>query len=191
MADPLFLSLWLTGYSPIALSIYFRKILEVFPFSKLKPGSLLRVYAVSFQDVPVVEGFIDVEMDAAEAAAIVQEFVHDDCCIQLETKWDLYQWDGSWELKPSRVCIEVYGPRFEHDIINPLGEFEPVCIDLGPEGTYLPQPASDQVRPVQSNIRSILHFADDLQSALAVEHRLLWSETEDNFAERLSLLIEE
>ena len=191
MADPLFLSVWLTGYSPLALTVYFQRVLEAFPYSKLKLGSVLRVYAVSFQEVPVFEGFIDTEMDAAEAAAIVQEFVHDDCCIQLETKWDLYQWEAGWELKPMRACIEVYGPHFERDVLNPLGEAEPICIDLGPEATFLPEPQSDQLLPVQSNIRSILHFADDLQGALAVEQRLLWSETEDNFAERLSLLADE
>jgi hypothetical protein len=186
MADPLYLSVWLNGYSPLALTIYFQKLLEVFPFSKLQVGSVLRVYAVSFQEVPVFEGFIDMEMDPAEAASVVQEFIHDDCCIQLETKWDLYQWDGSWELKPARVCIEVYGPRFERDALNPLGEPEPICIDLGPEAFFLPVPGSDQLRHVQANIRSILHFADDLPSVLAVERRLLWSETEDNFAERLA-----
>ena len=186
MADPLFLSVWLNGYSPLALTIYFQKILEVFPFSTLKVGSVLRVYAVSFQEVPVFEGFIDSGMDASEAASVVQEFIHDDCCIQLETKWDLYQWDGAWELKPSRVCIEVYGPRFERDVFNPLGEAEPICIDLGPEATFLPLPDTGQFRHVQSNIRSILHFADDLPGVLAVERRLLWSETEENFAERLA-----
>jgi hypothetical protein len=191
MPDPLYLSVWLTGYSPLALTIYFQRILEVFPYSQLKVGSVLRVYAVSFQEVPVFEGFIDTAMNAAEAADIVQEFVHDDCCIQLETKWDLYQWDGSWELKPSRVRIEVYGPRFERDALNPLGEPEAVCIDLGPEDTFLPVPQSDQLRHVQSNIRSILHLADDLRGVLAVNHGVLWSETEDNFAERLRLLLDE
>jgi hypothetical protein len=44
---------------------------------------------------------------------------------------------------------------------------------------------------VQSNIRSILHLADDLEEALTVERRLLWSESEDNFAERLMLLLDE
>jgi hypothetical protein len=190
MADPLFLSIWLTGYSPLALTLYFQRILEVFPYSKLQLGSVLQVYAVSFQEVPVFEGFIDTGMDAAEAASIVQEFVHDDCCIQLETKWDLYQWDGSWELKPTRACIEVYGPRFEHDILNPLGDAEPVWIDLGPEATFLPRPETGQFRHIQSNIRSILHFADDLQGVLAVERRLLWSETEDNFAERLAAYLD-
>lgn len=191
MGNPLFLSLWLGGFSPLALPIYFRRTLEAFPFSKLSPGSLLRVWAVSFHEVPVFEGFIDNAVDAHEAAALVQEFLHDDCCIQLETKWDLWLWDGDWSLQASRVCIELHAPHFEHDLLNPLGQAEHIWIDLGREDLYLPQPRSDQLRPVQSNIRSILHLATDLEDVLTVERRLLWSESEDNFAERLMLLLDE
>jgi len=191
MADPLYLSVWLDNYSALALPVYFRKILEVFPFSKLQPGAVLRVYALSFQETPVFEGFLDGAVDPAEATAIAQEHVHDDCCIQLETKWDLYQWDGDWQLQPARVCIEVYGPNFERDVLNPLGEPEPVAIDLGPEVFFLPNLHSDQLRPVQSNIRSILHFAADLEGTLAMERRLLWSETEDSFAERLTAYLDD
>ena len=36
-----------------------------------------------------------------------------------------------------------------------------------------------------------MHFADDLTGVLAVERRLLWSETEDNFAERLASYLDE
>jgi hypothetical protein len=189
--NPLFLSLWLGGFSPLALPIYFRKTLEVFPFSKLNPASFLRVWAVSFHEVPVFESFLDTAVDAREAADLVQEILHDDCCIQLETRWDLWLWDGDWALKPSRVCIELHAPLFEHDVLNPLGPPEQIWIDLGREDLYLPQPKSDQLRPVQSNIRSILHLADDLEEALTVERRLLWSESEDNFAERLMLLLDE
>ena|SRR5271157_2904218 len=191
MGDPLYLSLWLGGFSPLALPVYFRKTLEVFPLSKLAPGGILRVYAVSFREVPVFEGFIDTEVDARAAADAVQELVHDDCCIQLETRWDLWLWNGDWSLQPSRVCIEIHAPLFEHDVLNPTGEAEHVWIDLGREELFLPQPKSDQLRPVQSNIRSILHLASDLEDALAVERRLLWSESEDNFAERLMLLLDE
>jgi hypothetical protein len=191
MADPLYLSVWLQDFSPLALTNYFRKVLEVFPFSQLKVGSVLRVYAVSFREVPVFEGFIDTEMNPGEAAEIVQEFVHDDCCIQLEAKWDLYLWDGEWELKPSRVSIEIRGPKFEGDVVNPLGEPEAILIDLGPDTQYLPVAESGQLRLVQSNIRSILHFTGDLTDALQVENRLLWSESDDNFVERLTGYLED
>ena len=189
--DPLFLSLWLGGFSPLALPVYFRKTLEVFPFSRLSPNSFLRLWAVSFDEAPVYEAFIDGAIDPQEAAAVAQEFLHDDSCIQLETRWDLWCWDGDWSLQPSRVCIEIHAPNFEHDILNPFGQAEHIWIDLGREALYLPQPQSDQLRPVQSNIRSILHLAADLEEAMTVERHLLWSESEDNFAHRLMLLLDE
>ena len=51
----------------------------------------------------------------------------------------------------------VGGKRAEH-----------IWIDLGREDLYLPQPRSDQLRPVQSYIRSILHLATDLEDVLTV-----------------------
>jgi hypothetical protein len=191
MADPLFLSFWLNGFSPLALPLYFRKTLDVFPFSTLSPGSILRVYAVSFQEVPVFEGFIDQHVDTQEATSIVQEFLHEDCCFQLETRWDIWQWDEDWSLRPARARIEVCGPKFEPDVIGPTGEAEHVRIDLGWEDLFLPAPKSDQLRPVQSNIRSIVHLATDIEATLSVRNRLLWSENEDNFADRLAILLDE
>ena len=92
---------------------------------------------------------------------------------------------------PRACASKLHAPLFEHDVLNPTGEAEHLWIDLGREELFLPHPKSDQLRPVQSNIRSILHLASDLEDALTVERRLLWSESEDNFAERLMLLLDE
>jgi len=43
---------------------------------------------------------------------------------------------------------------------------------------------------VQSNIRSLLHVVQDLEANLSVERPLLWSEDDDNFAERLRAMLE-
>ncbi len=184
MGDPLFLSLWLRGYSPIALPVYLRKALALFPYSALAPMSVLRVYALSFREAPIFEEFIEGVPDPQAVAQQAQEFLHEDCAFQLETQWDLYQWNGEWELKPSRVLIDVYTPEFE----DAAGEH--ARVDLGAEGLYLPQPHSDQLRPVQSNIRSVLRLAQDLEEELSVERRLLWSDDEANFAERLAALLD-
>lgn len=184
MGDPLFLSLWLRGYSPIALPIYFRKALSVFPYSALAPMSVLRIFAVSSHEAPIFEEFIEGAPDPQAVAQQAQEFLHEDCAFQLETQWDLYRWNGEWELKPSRVLIEVFGPEFE----GATGEH--VRLELGSEGLYLPQPQSDQLRPVQSNIRSVLRLSQDLEEELSVERRLLWSDDEENFAERLGALLD-
>jgi hypothetical protein len=179
MADPLYLSLWLKSYSALALPVYLKKALSVFPVSKLSPGAILRVYALSFREAPQLEEFYDGEVDAQDAAARAQDLLHEDCAIQVETKWDLYQWDEEWQLKPARVWIEVYGPEFESD------RGEHVRIDFGDEGLFLPSPRSDQLRPVQSNIRSLLHLTQDLAAELSAERQLLWSDNDEDFIEQL------
>jgi hypothetical protein len=126
------------------------------------------------------------DADAArETARLAEEHLNEDCCFQLETRWDLMRWDGSWSLGPSKVTIEVYGPLFDRDLDDHLR------LTLGNDSLFLPQPESDQLRPVQSNIRSVLHLALDLDEALTLDHRLLWSEEDDNFAERLALLVDD
>lgn len=179
MADPLYLSFWLKNHSPLGLPIYFRKAVEAFPVSKLAPGGTLRIHALSFHEPPVFEEIFDGTPDPQDLAAIAQGFLHEDVAFCYETRWDLWQWDDDWALKPSPVVIECYGPLFE----SPTGEH--LRVDAGHDILYLPCPKSDQLRPVQSNIRSILHLATDLEDAVAAERRLLWSESDDNFAERL------
>jgi hypothetical protein len=184
MGDPLYLSLWLRGYSPIAMPVYLRKTLTEFPNSKLLPGGMLSVYALSFHEAPVLEEFIDGAVDPQAVAQRAQEFLHEDSAFQVELRWDLYQWNGDWELKPSPVTIEVYGPEFD----TPRAEH--VRVEFGGSHLYLPQEQSDHLRPIQSNIRSLLHLSQDLENELSVERRLLWSEEEENFAERLKAMLD-
>lgn len=163
----------------MGLPIYFEKALAVTPFSKLAPGGVLRVYALSFREAPQLEAELAGEIDAREVAGATSEFLHDDVALQLESKWDLWQWDGEWALRPSRLTVECYGPKFDSE------RGEHIRVDAGTELLYLPHARSDQLRPVQSNIRSLLHLASDLEGALPVERRLLWSEEDEDFVSRL------
>lgn len=184
MHDPLFLSFWLKHFSSVGLPMYLKKTVEAFPQSKLLPGGVMRVYPLSFQEAPLYEEYFDGALDPKAAAERAQLHLHDDVCFQVQLRWDLYQWTGDWELKPSTVYLEIFGPAFD----TPRGEH--VRIDLGPQRLYLPEERSDNLRPVQANIRSLLHLAQDLENELLAERRLLWSEDEENFAERLKALLD-
>jgi hypothetical protein len=184
MADPLFLSLWLRDFSPLALPLYFRKTIDAFPHSRLRPGAILRVHAIDWREAPLLEEIYSEDFDSKEAAKRAQEFLHPDSGFQLEAFWDLWRWDGDWSLQPARVSIEATGPEFESD----LGEH--IRLDFGDESLFLPCERSDQLRPVQSNIRSLLHLAKDLETELPVGKRLLWSETDQNFVKRLQELLD-
>lgn len=184
MADPLNLSYWLKNHSVMSMPLYFRRALETFPVSKLSPGGVLRVYAISFNEAPQAEEYFETEFTSEQVMSLAQEFLHEDCAFQFTTKWDLWQWDGDWALKPAKISIESYGPLFEIDYGDSLR------IVAESESMFLPNPNSDQWRPVQSNIRSLLRLATDLDGLLPVEKRLLWSENDENFSEKLEKLME-
>ncbi len=184
MRDPLLLTLWLKGYSSLALPVYFRKLAAVFPLSRLAPCALFRIVPISWSEPAALEEEFEADQGLAELSTIVQEHLHADCAYQLETRWDLLQWaEGEWRLAPSPVTLELYGDAFESE------SGEHLRIDFGPESLYLPDGRSDNLKPVQSNIRSLLHFVEDIDHALPVERRLLWSESDENFAERLATLL--
>lgn len=185
MQDSLYLSLWLRGFSSLALPVYFRKLMAAFPMSRLEPHARFRIVPLSWAEPPMLEEDFEPDSGLVELSAMVQEHLHRDCAYQVETRWDLWRWtDGEWALKPSRVVLDLYGGEFESE------PEEQVRIDFGPEAQFLPEPHSDNLRPVQSNIRSLLRFSGDLEDALPVERRLLWSESGDNLAERLRDLLD-
>lgn len=185
MQDPLYLKMWLRGYSAIALPVYFRKLAATVPLSRLEPYARLRIVPISWSEPPLLEEDFEADRGLEELSSVVQEHLHGDSVYQVETRWDLWRWEeGEWRLKPSRLVLELFGELFDTE------SGEHVRVDFGPESLYLPESRSDQLRPVQSNIRSLLHLARDIEGALPVERRLLWSESDENFVDRLTSLLD-
>jgi hypothetical protein len=59
-------------------------------------------------------------------------------------------------------------------------------VEFGIDANFLPQPGlPDSPHMVESNIKSLLKLVHDLDDALPVETRRLWSESGENFAEKL------
>lgn len=184
MKDPLFFSAWLRGYSPLALPVYFKKALQCFPMSKLRPGGVLRVHALSRNEPPLLEEVIEGEIaDWQPLISRAQEFLHTDCAFFFETHWDLWRWDDDWALRPERVLIGCFGPDFE------TAMYENLSLEFQDESVFLPNPQSDQLRPVQSNLRSLVRLASELEENLPMTRRTLWSEERENFAEYVSELL--
>ena len=71
-------------------------------------------------------------------------------------------------------------------------EEEHLRVDFGPDVTFLPDPdLPNGLFMAQSNIRSLLHFVHEADTAVVAESRRLWTETGENFAERLQAALEE
>ena len=186
MADQLFLSYRLRGFTENNMLRHFEKMLRQFPFSRLNAAeSVLRVHAVSWEEPPLIELPLPDPLDIDQALASAKEFAGGDCAVQLEAKWDLWQHAKDWELTPTRVILSCFGPRFESEDADHLR------IDFGLDSSFLPQAEfPNNAFMAQSNIRSLLHLAAELDRHLNVENKRLWSDSGENFAERLQWTLE-
>jgi hypothetical protein len=182
MADQLFLSYWLRGFSTMNMLRHFEKMLRVFPFSPQSPGiGVLRIQALRWSEPPLAEDFFETVMDPQGVVQIAREHVHGDCTYQVEGWWDLWQYDGTWRLRPFPVSLLCIGPEFEDETGDHMR------IELGVDSHFLPQPdAPDHAARVQSNVRGLVRMVHEMDAALAVERRLLWTESGGNFADRLA-----
>ena len=189
VADLLYLSYKLRGFSNMNMLRHWERLLRVFPFSKLAQSSnTFRVHAVSFTEPAVFEASYPDPMDLDPILDAAREFMGSDCAAQLEAKWDIWQYSANdWKLTPTRVVFTCFARDFED-----AEEDEHLRVDFGPDAQFIPDPdLPNSLYMAQSNIRSLLHFVHEADTALTAESRRLWTETGENFAERLQAALEE
>ena len=186
MSDRLYFSCRLKTPAPAGTLRQFGKMLGVFPFSTLaKRGPMLRVYAIRHSEPPLVEREFPVSEDIAGTCGDILkaagEFLQSDCAWEIDTYWDLWQYDGSeWHLRPAAVTLACYGAEFENEHGDQLR------IEFGPDARFLPVAGLEEsLRMGQSNLKSLLRLVGDLERALDLESRRVWSESGANFADVL------
>jgi len=181
MADQLYLSYWLHGFTEDSMLRQYEKMLRLFPYSRLaRQGPVFRIIPIDFNQPAVFEQAYGSDFDINPALAAAKDFQHADSCYVLEALWDLWQYDGDWHLAPARAALCCYGPEFE----NETGEN--LRIEFGLEALFLPQPGiANNLRMAQSNIKSLLKLVHDLDDRLNPDRRLLASESGGSFPEKL------
>jgi hypothetical protein len=207
MADQLYLSYLLRNYSEQNMLRHYEKLLRLFPFSRLaQQASTFKIIAVDYSEPAVVEIPYAPPVPIDGVLAVARDFENADSCYRLETWWDLWQFDREWKLAPARVALCCFGPEFNQGTSGYPGPEETqrrsltafphpgeattapgaLEIEFGIDANFLPQPdLPDSRRMVQSNIKSLLKLVHDLDDALPVEARRLWSESGENFSEKL------
>lgn len=188
VADQLYLSYKLRGFSPMNMLRHWERLLRVFPFSRLSQGaSTLRVHAVSFREPALFERSFPDPFELETMLQATKEFTGADGAAQLESRWDIWQYlEDDWRVAPTRVTFTCFAPGFEDS------DGDDLRVDFGPDALFLPDldlPRSAFMS--QSNIRSLLHFVHEADQALSAENRRLWTESGENFADRLKQALEE
>ena len=155
-------------------------MLGKFPFSMLAArGPSVRIQAIERAEPPLIERDLPVSGDCAETIdeilVAAREFMQQDCMCEVDAAWDLWQFTGEWKLSPAAVTLACSGPDFENEIGDHLR------IELGLDSHFLPDPEiQGSLRMGQSNLKSLLHLVHQLEGALDLERRLLWSESGEN-----------
>ncbi len=181
MADRLYLSCWIRGFGAMSMLRHYEKVLQMFPFSKLKrTDSAFRVYAIEYSEPPLIEVPVAAPVNPTSVIDSAKEFQNADACYELDAAWDLWALDPEWKLAPSRVLISCYGPEFSRETDEHLR------IEFGLDEQFLPGPGGPDGMPmIRANIQSLLRLVHDLDDRLRVDRRQLWSESGENSAERL------
>ena len=180
MADQLYLSYWLRGFTEHNMLRHWERMLLRFPFSRLSPRAELTVHAIALTEAPLLVREFNGEIPVDGVLEASRGFLHADTGFVLETAWDIWQLETEWRLLPAQVTLNCFGPLF------PSERGEQLLIEFGLDAPFLPSEGEgNPLAPVRHNIRGLLHLVEDLDSALAVDKRQLWSESGENFAERL------
>lgn len=189
MPDPLYLSLWFPDFSGPEILPHTLTVMQQFPFSKQRPGvGYLALHPVSWNEPTTLERRFPSGIEPAQAALLAAELVHDDYAYVFEAYWDLWTPDNAtsnWLLQPSPVKFIAQGEEFDDGAARQTGHIE---IDFGLDSYFL-QPETSLNEQTQAKIREnvakLVGFSTAVEKNSGANSRLLWSESEENLAQKL------
>ena len=188
MADPLYLNLWFPSFEVDDMLPHALNVMRQFPFSVARPGiTYLALHPVSWNEPTILERRFTPGVSAEAAVLIASDLLHEDYAYLFEAFWDLWvvTGTGEWTLQPSAVKFLVHGTEFDEGVHRREGHIQ---VDLGLDSPFLqedvPLTSEAEVR-VRANVQKLVEFTSKVEKNSGANARLLWSESEQNFAQKL------
>jgi hypothetical protein len=189
MPDPLYLSLWFPDFSGPAILPHLLAVLRQFPFSAQRPGvTYLSVQPVSWNEASVLERRFSPGIEPEEALTVAADLMHDDYAYVFDAYWDLWtpaQEGQDWQSVPSLVKFTAQGEDFEEGMQEETGHIQ---IDFGLDSPFLQENVvltEEAQNNVRENVRKLVEFTMKAEKNTRASGRLLWSESEENLAQKL------
>ncbi len=163
-------------------------VMRQFSFSVAQPGiTNLALHPVSWNEPTILERRFRPGVSPEEAVLIASDLLHEDYAYMFEGFWDLWvvAEDGEWTLRPSPVKFLVHGVEFDEGVYQQEGHIE---VDLGLDSPFLQEDVPLTVEAaarVRANVQRLVEFTGKVEKNSGANARLLWSESEQNFAQRL------
>jgi hypothetical protein len=189
MADSLYLSLWFPSFDESEILPRTVSVLRQIPFSAAREGvTYAAIQPVSWSEPTILERRFRPGVSPEDAAEVAAEFIHDDYAYIFEAYWDLWtppESSEKWLLEPSLVRLTAHGMEFEERAAEEAGHIQ---IDFGLDTSFLHEEVeftSEAERNVRSNVHKLVEFTAKVEKNAGATGRLLWSESEENLAQKL------
>jgi hypothetical protein len=188
MADPLYLSLWFPNFELEELMHGALAAIRQFPFSNHRSGvTYIVVQPVSWNEPTVLEQRFSPGLSPEEAVLIASDLLHEDYAYVFEASWDLWMssTDGQSSLMPSLVRFLIHGSEFDDGVNEQQGHLQ---VDFGSDSHFLQdqiQLTPEAEERVRANVQRLVDFINKVHQYSGANARLLWSESEENFAQKL------
>jgi hypothetical protein len=189
VADSLFLSLWFPSFELDEMLPRALAVMRQFPFSSQQSGiSYVALQPVSWNEPTILEQRFTPGITPDEALILASDVLHQDYAYLFEAFWDLWIVDHDrrgWALQPSRVKFLVHGVEFEEGTFQQDGH---VQVDFGIDSPFLQdevQFTSEAETRVLANVQKLVEFTSKAEKSSGASGRLLWSDSEENLAQKL------
>jgi hypothetical protein len=163
-------------------------VMRQFSFSAAQPGiTYLALHPVSWNEPTILERRFRPGVSPEEAVLIASDLLHEDYAYMFDSFWDLWILDESGErtLRPSPVKFLVHGLEFDDGVYQQEGHIQ---VDLGLDSPFLQEEVpltAEAEASVRANVQRLVEFTSRVEKNSGANTRLLWSESEQNFAQKL------
>lgn len=193
MADPLYFSLWFPNFRFPMLPDKLVQVIQQFPQPRVLAAS---AYPLDWQQAPTYQHIYTTtdpaEAETAETAvAEATELLHEDCAYEFELPWTLWHpesqgpLDPIWRELPHVVRVIGFGPEFDNGAYAQNGQ---IRVDLGLDTAFLHEDVDlddEGQQHIQQNVERLIELTTAIEKNCGVETRLLWTESEENLAQKL------
>ena len=189
MPDSLYLSLWFSSFELDEMLPRTLAVLRQFPFSAERPGvGYLAVHPVSWSEPTIIEQRFRPGLPPEQAVLFAADLLHEDYAYLFEAWWDLWVFDSArreWSQQPSLTKFLVHAADFDEGVCQQDGH---ILVDFGLDPLFLAgeeQLTGEAESRVRANVHKLVEFASRAEKASGATGRRLWSESEENFAQKL------
>jgi hypothetical protein len=191
MADRLYLSIWFPSFHEQEMAPRLLSVLKQFPFSSQRGGvGYLAVRNISWDEPIVFQQTFDYTADPERTLALAGEFPREDDAYEMDVLWDLWvpvqegDLDETWELRPQKVKFIAFGAKFD----STYQENGHIQVDFGLDTPFLYEEAdftNTLEQRIKANVHKLVNFTSAVEKNCGISGRVLWSESEDNLAQKL------